>query len=212
MLAEYIQSLKGLNKLTQQEESLLWHKFKIEGQIEARQELIEHYQLLVFKEALKYQLQETLILDLIQEGVVGLMEAAERYNHTSGVAFSLYALHRVRGRMIDFLRIAQKELLFDQQDEQIQNSLFNKMVPDVAFECADRRELNKAIEQAFERLPKREKDVIQNVYYQEKSALETANIMDVSATYVYQLEKKGIRRLRGILSKLMHERKWLENK
>ena len=42
MLAEYIQSLKGLNKLTQQEESLLWHKFKIEGQIEARQELIEH--------------------------------------------------------------------------------------------------------------------------------------------------------------------------
>lgn len=93
MLAEYIQSLKGLNKLTQQEESLLWHKFKIEGQIEARQELIEHYQLLVFKEALKYQLQETLILDLIQEGVVGLMEAAERYNHTSGVAFSLYALH-----------------------------------------------------------------------------------------------------------------------
>ena len=86
------------------------------------------------------------------------------------------------------------------------------MVPDVAFECADRRELNKAIEQAFERLPKREKDVIQNVYYQEKSALETANIMDVSATYVYQLEKKGIRRLRGILSKLMHERKWLENK
>ena len=166
----------------------------------------------MFKEALKYQLQETLILDLIQEGVVGLMEAAERYNHTSGVAFSLYALHRVRGRMIDFLRIAQKELLFDQQDEQIQNPLFNKMVPDVAFECADRRELNKAIEQAFERLPKREKDVIQNVYYQEKSALETANIMDVSATYVYQLEKKGIRRLRGILSKLMHERKWLENK
>ena len=212
MLAEYIQSLKGLNKLTQQEESLLWHKFKIEGQIEARQELIEHYQLLVFKEALKYQLQETLILDLIQEGVVGLMEAAERYNHTSGVAFSLYALHRVRGRMIDFLRIAQKELLFDQQDEQIQNPLFNKMVPDVAVECADRRELNKAFEQAFERLPKREKDVIQNVYYQEKSALETANIMDVSATYVYQLEKKGIRRLRGILSKLMHERKWLENK
>ena len=193
MLAEYIQSLKGLNKLTQQEESLLWHKFKIEGQIEARQELIEHY-------------------DLIQEGVVGLMEAAERYNHTSGVAFSLYALHRVRGRMIDFLRIAQKELLFDQQDEQIQNPLFNKMVPDVAFECADRRELNKAIEQAFERLPKREKDVIQNVYYQEKSALETANIMDVSAAYVYQLEKKGIRRLRGILSNLMHERKWLENK
>ena len=31
--------------------------------------------------------------------------------------------------------------------------------------------------------------------------------MGVSQAYVYRLEKRGIRRLRGMLSKLIHERK-----
>ncbi|MFR6110396.1 MAG: sigma factor-like helix-turn-helix DNA-binding protein [Dialister invisus] len=40
-----------------------------------------------------------------------------------------------------------------------------------------------------------------------KTVAETANEMDVSTAYVYRLEKRGIHRLRGMLSKLMHERK-----
>lgn len=104
MLEEYKSFLSTLTRLSREEEEALWKQYKEEGLLEARQSIIEHYQPLVFREAMKYGLQEAVTLDLIQEGTVGLMESVERFRPSLGVAFSLYALHRVRGRMVDFLR------------------------------------------------------------------------------------------------------------
>ena len=98
MLEEYKSFLATLTKLSREEEEELWKQYKEQDLLEARQSLIEHYQPLVFREAMKYGLQEAVTLDLIQEGTVGLMEAVERFDPSQGVAFSLYALHRVRGR------------------------------------------------------------------------------------------------------------------
>ena len=42
--------------------------------------------------------------DLIQSGFIGLLEAAHRYDPTTGVPFDAYALTRVRGAMVDELR------------------------------------------------------------------------------------------------------------
>ena len=135
------------------------------------------------------------------------MEAAEKFNPDNGVAFSLYALHRVRGRMIDFLRQNQQEVLVDMQDEIQAQPYLQSATGDTAFESADFDSLNHAVSSAFSRLPGREQDVLRNVYYKEKTAAETADAMDVSTAYVYKLEKKGIRRMRGMLSRLMHDRK-----
>lgn len=118
MLDEYKAFLATIRKLTREEEAVLWKQYKEEGLLEARQSLIEHYQPLVFREAMKYGLQEAVTLDLIQEGTVGLMEAVEKYNPSLGVAFSLYALHRVRGRMVDFLQENGKDLLLDKGEEE----------------------------------------------------------------------------------------------
>ena len=51
MLSEYVSSLSHVRKLTWEEEMALWKRYKEDEDIEARQEIIEHYQLLVFKEA-----------------------------------------------------------------------------------------------------------------------------------------------------------------
>ena len=64
MLSEYVSSLSHVRKLTWEEEMALWKRYKEDEDIEARQEIIEHYQLLVFKEAIKYPLQETVVPDL----------------------------------------------------------------------------------------------------------------------------------------------------
>ena len=163
MLSEYVSSLSHVRKLTWEEEMALWKRYKEDEDIEARQEIIEHYQLLVFKEAIKYPLQETVVLDLIQEGMVGLMEAAEKFNPDNGVAFSLYALHRVRGRMIDFLRQNQQEVLVDMQDEIQAQPYLQSATGDTAFESADFDSLNHAVSSAFSRLHGREQDVLRNV-------------------------------------------------
>jgi RNA polymerase sigma factor for flagellar operon FliA len=44
------------------------------------------------------------IRDLIQEGALGLMAAADRYDASSGVPFSTFARFRIRGAMLDSLR------------------------------------------------------------------------------------------------------------
>lgn len=42
--------------------------------------------------------------DLLQIGLIGLIEAAQRYTHQEGVAFESYAVLRIRGAIYDFLR------------------------------------------------------------------------------------------------------------
>ena len=205
MLEEYKSFLATLTKLSREEEEELWKQYKEQDLLEARQSLIEHYQPLVFREAMKYGLQEAVTLDLIQEGTVGLMEAVERFDPSQGVAFSLYALHLVRGRMLNFLRRNGSEVLLDDGEEE--KVFLTEAIPDTAFESADKSVLNMAVSHAVSRLPVKEQDVIRRVYLNEQTAQETAHAMDVSTAYVYRLEKRGIRRLRGMLSKLIHDRK-----
>ena len=197
MLEEYKACLSRVTLLSREEEQALWKEYKEEEEIDARQRLIENYQPLVFKEAVT--------MDLIQEGTVGLMEAVERYDPLTGVAFSLYAIHRIRGRMLNFLNANKKEILLkDGEEEKV---FLAQAIPDMAFESADRESLHAAVDMAVQRLSAKEQDVIRSVYLAEQTAAETADAMGVSQAYVYRLEKRGIRRLRGMLSKLIHERK-----
>jgi RNA polymerase sigma factor (sigma-70 family) len=42
--------------------------------------------------------------DLVQQGQIGLMQAAERFDPERGSSFPMYAQRRVRGAMFDFVR------------------------------------------------------------------------------------------------------------
>ncbi|MBP1607155.1 MAG: fliA 2, partial [Acidobacteria bacterium] len=42
--------------------------------------------------------------DLVQDGVLGLMDAAHRFDEGRGIKFETFAERRVRGAMIDALR------------------------------------------------------------------------------------------------------------
>lgn len=43
-------------------------------------------------------------LDLYQEGMVALLECYNKYNSDKKVVFVTYALHRIKGKMLDYLR------------------------------------------------------------------------------------------------------------
>ena len=102
-LQALLAELKKKPLLDRSRETALWAACK-DGCGDSRDELITSYQPLVFKTALAFGASEPLTLDLIQEGTVGLIEALERYEPERGVAFSLFAVHRIRGRMTDYLK------------------------------------------------------------------------------------------------------------
>ncbi len=66
------------------------------GDLQARDRLVEANMRLVINIARSYHTNLVLFEDLIQEGAIGLMTAAERYDPERGYRFSTYATHWIR--------------------------------------------------------------------------------------------------------------------
>ena len=207
-LDDYLQELNQISVLSQEEEAALWRAFKERGDLQARRRLIESYQPLVFKQALPYRALPN-IMDVIQEGTVGLIEAVERYEPERGVAFSLFAVHRIRGRMLDFLKkegasdIACMDARPDEGGESMKESLADAAALSVP-EAAESHELAGRLHAAMDRLPEKERAVLTGVYLESQPIDAMADALDVSTSHVYRLQKSGIRRVRGMLSRFMH--------
>ncbi len=208
IFSEYLAELKKVRTLMPEEEMACWQGYKEGGDLACRRLLIESYQPLVFKTAMRWRLPETVMLDLIQEGTVGLIEAVESYDHNRGVAFSLFAVHRIRGRMINYLNREDDSLfridsLMASDGNRV--SIADSLV-DAHAEVAAQAEQNYLMEQlktAMGRLPAKEQQVLNGVYLEDCEPKDLAASMELSVSHIYRLQKQGIRRLRGMLSKLM---------
>lgn len=207
MLQSYLEEIRKTPLLEQQEEYALWERAAV-GDMEAHKRLMTAYQPLVFKIATSFRLGEAETLELIQEGMVGLLEAAENYDYKRQVAFSLFASHRIRGSMIDFLRQSSGKGLLYLDSELAQGCTLSDMLPSAAAsptEITERNLLCEKVEQAMQRLPEKEQQVLQEMYLEDRPAQAVAAAIDVSLGHVYRLQKQGVRRIRGMLSRFMHD-------
>ena len=208
-LTDYLEELKRIRLLKPDEEKKLWTAYKEQGDDGARRRLIESYQPLVFKQVMPYRSYEG-IMDLIQEGTVGLIEAVESFCPTRGVAFSLYASHRIRGRIYDYLRqegqsdIACMDAQIGQETGGISLKEQLPATDATVPEQAETHELIGRVRAAMARLPQKERAVLQGVYLECQTAQAVADTLEVTPSHVYRLEKSGVRRVRGMLSRFMH--------
>ncbi|HRI44812.1 MAG TPA: RNA polymerase sigma factor RpoD/SigA [Fimbriimonadaceae bacterium] len=98
-----------LNRLTQApllrpDEEVALTRAAQKGDAKAKQRLVESNMRLVINIAKSYRSKAIPIEDLIQEGAIGLMHAAERFDPEKGFRFSTYATHWIRqsiGRALD---------------------------------------------------------------------------------------------------------------
>lgn len=205
-LEEYIRELDKVEILAPEREAALWCAFKEAHDGAARRQLIQAYQPLVFKYAMPYRGME-IIMDVIQEGTVGLIEAVESYDYRRGVAFSLFAVHRIRGRMLDFLKKegATALLCMDEVRDATGLTLKESLADTGASvsEQAEEHELSDRLREALVRLPQKERLVLEQVYMGRAAVQEVAERLNVSTAHIYRLQKTGIRRIRGMLSRFM---------
>lgn len=203
-LEDYLRELNKIKLLTPEEEQALWQAYSEAGDDSARHRLIQAYQPLVFKQALPYRRYEG-IMDLLQEGTVGLIEAVEGYEPKRGTAFSLFAVHRIRGRILNFLKKAGTEIACmdaEGADGLSRKDLLPARGASVA-ELVEANELTSRVREALDRLPGKEKLVLEQVYLQSEEIKDIAQRLNVSASYIYRLQKTGIRRIRGMMSRFM---------
>lgn len=207
MLQSYLEELRKTPLLAPEEERALWERAS-GGDESAHQQLMSAYQPLVFKIATSFRLPEAETMELIQEGMVGLLEAGENYDYKRQVAFSLFASYRIRGSMVDYLhRSSEKGVLY--LDSEIkQGFTLSDALPSLAAsptELAERKLLQEKVAQAMDRLPQKEQQVLQGMYLEDRTAQAVADAIDVSLGHVYRLQKQGVRRIRGMLSRFIHD-------
>jgi RNA polymerase primary sigma factor len=89
-LRAYFAQIKRSRLLTFEEELALSRRV-LQGDDSARQTLIEANLRLVVRIAKKYMTRDVSLLDLIQEGNLGLIKAASKYDFRKNVRFSTYA-------------------------------------------------------------------------------------------------------------------------
>ena len=91
----YLREIGKVSLLTAEEEVVLAQRME-EGDIKAKQKLVDANLRLVVSIAKKYIGRGMLFLDLIQEGNLGLIRAVEKFDYRRGFKFSTYATWWIR--------------------------------------------------------------------------------------------------------------------
>ncbi len=255
--------------VVQTEDEILWAKF-----IEARDEkirarLIEKYSPMVSFVVARLNIPTTTTLDqddLVSYGLIGLINALDRFEPSRGVKFEAYATKRIRGAVIDQLRTLNwmsrstmaRSRALERTLADLEQRLGRPATEDeIAAECgvsieryrqmlidanaailsldaplmssrsdddtstlgelledhssadphdeAIQREMQAVLAAALEKLPARERLLLQLYYMEELTMKEISMVIDVSESRVCQLHTQAILRMRSYLSHFMEQ-------
>lgn len=149
----------------------LWQAWREHGDIDAKKDLIENYLSLVDYVSNRMSIglpKNVMKEDLYSHGVMGLIDAIEKFDYLRGLQFETYASWRIRGAIIDGLR----------QGDWVPRSV---------------REKSKKVDEAYQVLEQRymrsisDSEICEYLNITEK---EYANIVqDISVTTIFSLEE-----------------------
>ncbi|MDQ7859714.1 MAG: sigma-70 family RNA polymerase sigma factor [Armatimonadota bacterium] len=202
MFEDYLRELQRVELLAPDEERALWRAYRHRGDAAGRLRLIEAYQPLVFKVVMSLRPPDGLLMDLIQEGAVGLIESVERFDPDRGVRFSTFASYRIRGRVLNALDRVRVEVSLDQtlaagEDHGPLAALADPAATSALAGIEDRALLRHVL-QTIERLPPRERAVLRAVVGAQPPR-EIAGELQISLSHFYRLQKQATDRLRALL-------------
>ena len=99
----YMAEIAKYEALTREEERELARHYRETGDRESLRRLISSILMLVVVLALSFRRAARYLLDLIQEGNIGLLQAIDRFDPNVGVRLPTYAAYWVRAYMVKFL-------------------------------------------------------------------------------------------------------------
>jgi RNA polymerase sigma-32 factor len=102
-LTHYLEEIRRFPMLDRQEEYMLAKRWRKDGDRDAAQKLVTSHLRLVAKIAKDYRGYDLPIADLISEGHVGLMQAAERFEPERGFRFTTYAVWWIKAAIHEYI-------------------------------------------------------------------------------------------------------------
>lgn len=175
------------NGMSREREHLLWQRCRA-GDAEAREMLIVAYRPLVFWLAKKLKVYPSLKQDIVQEGMLALIGAVDRFDPGRDLRFTTYAYHRVRGQMINLLDRSERRAPIPVDDDWLfveEPDFTDDSWTDVA--------------ESIGRLQGREAVVVSALFFEGKHPLEVADEQKMDVSHVYRLRRSAIAKIRGWL-------------
>jgi RNA polymerase sigma factor for flagellar operon FliA len=153
--------------------------------------------------------------DLVSAGVIGLIDAVDRFDHSRGVPFEAFARVRIQGAVIDELRRLDGRTRLFWKRVREGTAAEDSMPPAISLdrlleaggEPAGSDMTAALLEQdlwndvgiALMTLPRRERSVLQRYYGASRTLREIGSEMGVSEARVCQLHARAIAQLRRML-------------
>ncbi|MBN1622031.1 MAG: sigma-70 family RNA polymerase sigma factor [Endomicrobiales bacterium] len=145
---------------------------------------IEEFIPLVKAVARKYARYGVLFDDLVQEGMLGVIEAKERYHDSKKAKPTTYATYWIKKKIIDYI----------QKENSINVSDINEFENNLSYSDAASAEKEVCIP---DELPETEKQILDLFINRRKTLSEIADFLDMRREKVRQLKNKAVRILRG---------------
>ncbi len=156
-LRRYMQEIRHYSVLEPEEEFRLAKELKENGDIKAAKTLIRANLKLVVKIAYEYNNFYTNMMDLIQEGNLGLMKAVSKFDPTKGVRLGYYSSWWIRSYILKY--ILDNFRLVKIGTTQAQKKLFYHLIREK--ERIEAMGINAGPKLLAEKLEVREKDIIE---------------------------------------------------
>ena len=149
-----------------------------------------------------------------QSGYIALVESVHYYTPGNGVAFSTCLINRLKTVFAEATGYRTKSgrneplnncfSLDKTVDGESDGTTFGELAPDPAataqFQSVEEKlwhkQMQKAMEAALLALPDNQRQVLQMLYWQEKTLQEAAEVYGVSYERIRQIEAKALRKLR----------------
>lgn len=185
------------------------------NQREIDNDLVMQYHRLVFRIANNLK-EETASVnldleDMTQEGLIGLIDALNRFDPTKGAEFTTYASMRIRGSIIDAIRKNRARTtprlnnLTEAEMETIDKERHKAYIdPDPLSspeESSTLKEETSAVHLAISRLPERNRRIIHMYFFLNLQQREIGQILELSESRISQLLHQSVAELKKYLEK-----------
>ena len=207
----YLRDISRYQPITPEQEQILTQAAR-QGDAEAREQLIHAHLPLVVRVAKIYMPPCDEIMDLIQEGNIGLIYAVDKFDPTRGTKFSTYAFFWINKHIQRFLNHEPDALV--SLDIELTDSSEHLLLSDTIADRStilggqtiqhidakiENEELQSKVREMLSHLPEREREVLRLLYgldnYPVLSRNEVAQIIGVTPQFISRIRIDSLRQL-----------------
>ena len=213
LLETYLREISAYPQLNPQEETSLAQAAR-QGDTEARNQLIQTHLRMVVHIARQYLRPSVEMLDLIQEGNIGLIKAVDMFDPTQGHRLTTLAFYWINKHIQRFLNHEPEDLIsldmeiYDGSETLLLSDtiedkgtlLGDQTIPHIDA-VMEHEEMRSKVREMLSRLPEREQEVLRLLYgldnYPILNRSEIAKVIGVREEQVSRIKTRALDALRG---------------